>query len=138
MKYIATTVTGYALMTRDIEIEIDNAKLEAALADAMQHQSEEDWDGWGKPADELWVTLDELADVCYVNEDTIEDMARDIVDEWEELPDCDKVRDCDLNKMLIDFEESEPHKEACRQWLHAKGWAQRPNDYGIEVWYHKK
>ena len=137
MKYVATAITGYALMSRDIEVEINEAKLEAALEQERKDQADEDWESWGKPDDEEWLFVETFAENFYVNEEVVEDMAYDILSQWETLPDCVKVRDGDIQQMLSDYETNEPDLKACHQWLRSKGWTKVPNQ-AEDIWCRKK
>lgn len=133
MKYIATQVTGYALMTRDIEVEISEVKLEAELEEET-HDRDEDW--WAdKPADEQWIDFETFADNFIANDKTIQQKADAIIEEWEALPDCIKVRDYDTDDEQVNEWDDEPYVKACKQWLRSKGWAPLPDDSG--VWFRK-
>lgn len=130
MKYIAVAITGYVLMARDIEVEIDEAKLEAAL----KKETHEDEDWWeGKPADELWIYINDFAYNFMADYDEIKDKADAIVEEWEALPDCAKVRDCGIEEN--DWNDS-PYLKACKEWLRSKGWAPLPDE--DDIWFRKK
>lgn len=131
MKYIATAVTGYALMTRDIEVEIDEAKLEAALEENAHNED----NYYDKPADEWWIDIDFFSDYFRGDDDKIKDKADAIVEEWEALPDCVKVRDHDTEQ--VNDWENEPHIQACQAWLRSKGWAPLP-DCEDGIWFRKK
>lgn len=132
MKYIATAVTGYALMTRDIEVEIDEAKLEAALKEET-HDNEDDW--WeNKPADEQWLDVESFSDNFMADDDEIKNKADAIVEEWEALPDCAKIRDRDIED--VNDWNDEPYLLACKEWLRSKGWAPLPDCE--DVWFRKK
>jgi hypothetical protein len=131
MKYIAATVTGYALMTRDIEVEIDDAKLEKALEEVVTDaEMQKDFEGWGKPDDEIWVVLDDIAEECGVDEGELADA---IVEEWESLPDCVKVRDSSIE--YNEDGELPPSYKACREWLLSKGWKYNKDH---DIFYRKK
>ena len=133
MKYIAAEMTGYALMTRDIEVEIDDAKLEKALEEVVTDaEMQKDFEDWGKPDDEIWVVLDDIAEDCGIDEDELSERAAAIVEEWENMPDCVKVRDSD-----IEYSEGElPYFKACREWLLSKGW--KKLDKYEDMFYRKK
>lgn len=133
MKYIATAVTGYALMSRDIEVEIDEAKLETALEEAMHNE-----DDWEKPADEWWIDFEMFANYFWIDDDTIDHKADTIFKKWKALPDCVKVRDCNIERDTeqVNYWRDESHVQACQKWLQSKGWAPLPDDDGI--WFHKK
>ena len=134
MKYIVGEMTGYALMTRDIEVEINESKLEKALEEVMTDaEMQKDFEEWGKPDDEIWVVLDDIAEDCGISDEELNERAAAIVEEWENLPDCVKVRDdC--------VEENEdgglpPYYKACREWLLSKGWQYNENE---NIFYRKK
>ena len=132
MKYIVGEMTGYALMTRDIEVEIDENKLEKALAEATDAESEESYEEWGKPDDEIWVDLEEVAGNCGISDEELSERADAIVEEWENLPDCVKVRDSGIEYS----EDSElPHFKMCREWLLSKGWKYNEDE---DIYYRKK
>lgn len=131
MKYIATAVTGHVLMSRDIEVEIDEDKLETALKEET-HDDEEDW--WeDKPADEQWVDVESFSD-NFLAEDVVNQKADAITKEWRALPDCVKVRDCETED--VNDWRDEPHFQACQKWLRSKGWAPLSDEEGI--WFRKK
>ena len=86
MKYIAGTLKGSITLLKNIEIEIDDAKMEARLQenikDLNRGRDDEDWRAWNKPQDEVWIDLEWFADCADVY-DELEDRALKIVDEWE-------------------------------------------------------
>ena len=133
MKYIVGEMTGYALMTRDIEVEIDESKLEKSLEEATDAEIEKDYEDWGKPDDEIWVNLEDIAEDCGISDEELNERAAAIVEEWENLPDCVKVRDD-----CVEYnEESElpPYYKACREWLLSKGWKYNEDH---DIFYRKK
>lgn len=127
MKYIADTIMGYVLMSRDIEIEIDEAKLEAAFKKEAYNES-----GWEEPTDEWWIDVYNFADLLEFDDDEIEKKGDAIVKEWEALPDCGKVRDVTYNYM----DRESVRIAICKRWLKSKGWTPLPED--DTVWFHKK
>lgn len=133
MKYIAAQMTGYALMTRDIEVEIDESKLEKALEEVTTDaEMQKDFTDWGKPDDEIWVVLDDIAEVCGISDDELSERADAIREEWENLPDCVTVRD----DCVEENEEGElPYFKACREWLLSKGWKYNEDH---DIFYRKK
>lgn len=140
MKYIAGTLKGSITLLKNVEIEIDDAKMEARLQETINGLNrgcdDKDWPGsWHKPQDEVWIDLEWFADCADVY-DELEDRAMQIVDEWEQMPDCIDVFDCDIDKVKEDYSENNAWLNACRAWLTARGWFQHPND--DLVWCHKK
>ena len=131
MKYIVAKVRGDNIVSRNVEVEIDEAKLEEALKEALTHQSDLDWDGWGKPDDEFWIDMEFFPDVCYVNEDKRMQLANAVIEELAATR-----KGARVHNFYLDYDEdSDPHVKAAIKWLRSKGWQYNEDE---NVCYRKK